>query len=150
VGVVGPVVARIGEKNALLLGLLLGALGFGLFGWASSGWLFLLAIPINALWSLAGPSSQSMMTRRVSPSEQGELQGAVNSVRSIAMLVGPGIFSLTFARFIRPDRAFPIPGAPWYLAAVLLLLAAGLALVVTPSEEQAAPDRACATPAESR
>jgi len=150
VGIVGPVVARVGERNALLLGLLLGALGFVLFGWASSGWLFLLAIPINALWSLAGPSSQSMMTRRVSASEQGELQGAVNSVRSIAMLVGPGIFSLTFARFIRPDRAFPIPGAPWYLAAVLLLLAAGLALVVTPAGEPRAADQINAAPAQSR
>ena len=132
----GPTAERLGDRGALLLGLALGALGFALFGWASSSWLFLVAIPVNALWGLAGPSSQSLMTRRVSASEQGELQGAIGSVRSVAMLVGPGIFSLTFATFIAPERSFPLPGAPWYLASLLLLGAAGLALAVTPSSEQ--------------
>src|SRR5262249_37313884 len=112
-----------------------GAVGFAVFGWASAGWIFLLAIPINTLWSLAGPSSQSLMTRRVSRSEQGELQGAIGSVRSIAMLVGPGIFSLTFAAFIAPSRKIKVPGAPWYLAALLLILAAVIAYAVAPKSE---------------
>jgi DHA1 family tetracycline resistance protein-like MFS transporter len=133
-GVVGPVVARFGERRALFAGLLLGAVGFALFGWAPQGWVFLLAIPINCLWALAGPPSQSMMTRRVSVSEQGELQGAIGSVRSIAILIGPGIFSLTFAAFIAPGRPVPLPGAPWYLAAALLLLAAVVAAVVLSRE----------------
>jgi DHA1 family tetracycline resistance protein-like MFS transporter len=49
------------------------------------------------------------MTRRVSPFEQGELQGAIASLRGIAMLIGPGLFSLTFACFIAPEH--PLPGA---------------------------------------
>ena len=130
--VVGPVVARFGERRALLLGLLFGALGFAMLGSATVGWVFLAAIPINGLWGLAGPPSQSLMTQRVSPSEQGELQGAIGSVRSIAMLVGPGMFSLVFAAFISPERPFPLPGAPWYLAALILLVAAGVALAVAP------------------
>jgi len=130
--VIGPVVARIGERRALFAGLWLGALGFAFFGWAPSGWLFLAAIPINSLWALAGPPSQSLMTRRVSASEQGELQGALGSVRGIAMLVGPGLFSVTFALAIASERARPFPGAPWYLAAVLLVAAAAVAAVVAP------------------
>jgi DHA1 family tetracycline resistance protein-like MFS transporter len=131
-GVVGPVVARFGERRSLFGGLLLGAAGFALFGWAPSGWLFLVAIPINCLWALAGPPSQSMMTQRVSPSEQGALQGAVGSVRSIAMIVGPGIFSMTFAAFIAPERSQQLPGAPWYVAALLLFVATAVAFAVTP------------------
>lgn len=131
-GVVGPVSARLGERRAMLAGLLCGALGFALFGWAATGWLFLVAIPVNSLWALAGPTSQSMMTRRVSPAEQGELQGALGSVRSLAMLVGPGIFSITFAHFIAAERTAKVPGAPWYLAAFLLLAAALLAWMVAP------------------
>jgi DHA1 family tetracycline resistance protein-like MFS transporter len=131
-GIVGPVVARLGERRSLYLGLLLGAVGFALFGLASVGWLFMIAIPINCLWALSGPPSQSMMTQRVSPSEQGELQGAIGSVRSIAMLVGPGIFSLTFAAFISPARRVPLPGMPWYLAAALLLAAMAVARAVLP------------------
>jgi DHA1 family tetracycline resistance protein-like MFS transporter len=96
------------------------------------GWLFLVAIPINCLWALAGPPTQSMMTQRVSPSEQGALQGALGSVRSIAMIVGPGIFSLTFAASIAPERSVQIPGAPWYVAALLLLVATAVALAVAP------------------
>ena len=133
--VVGPVVARFGERRALLSGLFLGALGFALFGWASVGWLFLLATPINMLWALAGPASQSMMSQRVSASAQGELQGAIGSVRSIAMLLGPGIFSLTFAAFIAAERSTKVPGAPWYLAGLMLLAAMAVAWIVAPRSE---------------
>jgi DHA1 family tetracycline resistance protein-like MFS transporter len=130
--VVGPVVKHLGERRALLLGLLCGALGFAIFGWATVGWVFLAAIPINGLWGLAGPPSQSLMTQRVSRSEQGELQGAIGSVRSVAMLVGPGLFSLVFAAFIAPERSAPVPGAPWYLASFILVVAAGVAVAVAP------------------
>jgi DHA1 family tetracycline resistance protein-like MFS transporter len=131
-GVVGPVVARFGERRSLFAGLLLGATGFALFGWAGSAWLFLVAIPINALWALAGPPSQSMMSQRVSASEQGQLQGALGSVRSIAMIIGPGIFSMSFAAFIAPERSVSVPGAPWYVAAVLLVAALAVAFAVVP------------------
>ena len=130
--VIGPVVKHFGERHSLFAGLLLGAIGFALFGWAPTGWLFLLAIPINCLWALAGPPSQSMMTQRVSASEQGQLQGAIGSVRSIAMIAGPSLFSMTFAWFIAPGRPLHLPGAPWYLAALMLLAALALARVIAP------------------
>jgi MFS transporter, DHA1 family, tetracycline resistance protein len=124
---VGPVVARLGERRTLLLGLSFAAVGFALFGGPSS-MIFLIAIPINALWSLAGPTSQTLMTQRVSPSEQGELQGALASLRGVAMLIGPGLFSLTFAYFISPSHF--LPGAPWYLASTLILISLAVAWAV--------------------
>jgi MFS transporter, DHA1 family, tetracycline resistance protein len=129
-GIVGPVVARLGERRTLFAGLVLGAVGFALFGWAPTGGIFLLAVPINCLWALAGPSSQALMTKLVSPSEQGALQGAIASIRSIGVLLGPGIFSATFAAFLASRPA--LPGAPWYLAALLLVVALGVALLVAP------------------
>jgi len=127
---VGPAVKRFGERRSLFAGLLFGATGFFLFGWAAVGWVFMAAIAVNALWSLAGPPSQSMMTQRVSPSVQGQLQGALGSMRGVAMVIGPGIFSSVFAIFIAPGHAFP--GAPWYLAAILLLAALAVAWAVAP------------------
>jgi len=127
---VGPFVKQFGERWAMFTGLLFGALGFALFGWAPSGWAFLAAIPINALWGLAGPPMQSLMTQRVSPSEQGELQGAIGSIRSIATVIGPGIFAGIFAVYIAPVHA--LPGAPWFLAGFLLLASLGVALLVAP------------------
>jgi DHA1 family tetracycline resistance protein-like MFS transporter len=124
---VGPIVARLGERRTLLTGLACAALGFALFGWPSPV-VFLVAIPINAYWSLAGSTSQSLMTEHVSPFEQGELQGALASLRGVGMLIGPGLFSLTFAYFIAPQHH--LPGAPWYLASLLILISLGIAWVV--------------------
>src|SRR5258705_1907163 len=117
-GLVGPVVKWLGERRALLTGLFFAAAGFVIYGiaWATS--IFLSAILVSSLWSLAGPTSQALMTRRVSASVQGELQGAIASLRGVAMLIGPGLFSLTFAFFIAPEHR--LPAAPWYLAAALL------------------------------
>ncbi len=71
------------------------------------------------------------MTRRVSPSEQGQLQGANGSVRSITGLIGPGLFTLTFGSFIGSRRDWHLPGAPFLLAALLLAMAVAVAWRVT-------------------
>jgi DHA1 family tetracycline resistance protein-like MFS transporter len=125
---VGPVVSRLGERRSLLTGLFFAAVGFFMYGWAGSTLMFLVAIPINSLWSLAGPTSQSLMTQRVSRSEQGELQGAIASLRGVAMIVGPQLFSFTFAYFIAPNHHRP--SAPWDLAGTLILISLGIAWAV--------------------
>ncbi len=146
-GMVGMLVKRFGERATLFLGLFLGALGFAFFGASPKGWIFLLAIPVNALWGLAAPPLQTMMTKRVSVTEQGELQGAVGSLRGIAMIVGPGIFSTVFAFFLVPTRF--LPGAPWFLSAIFLFAALALARVVAPkatTSVQEAPSVPVTTP----
>ncbi len=72
---VGPLVRRHGERRILLGGLLAGAAGFTAYAFAASGAAFLAGIPIVALWGLAGPTAQGLMTRHVGPTVQGELQG---------------------------------------------------------------------------
>jgi len=67
------------------------------------------------------------MTHRVSEREQGELQGAIQSLRSIAFVIGPFLFSGIFAWFIDPKHSFYVPGAPYYFAAALLFTAMLLA-----------------------
>jgi DHA1 family tetracycline resistance protein-like MFS transporter len=141
--VVGPVVARLGESRALILGLVFGAAGFSIYAWApSSGW-FWLGVPVTALWGLAGPAAQGLMTRRVKPTEQGQLQGAYSSLRGVAGLFGPVLFTLTFARFIEPGARWHLPGAPWLLAGALLFAACLMARRVT---RQVEPSTAVAAP----
>jgi len=120
---VGPIVRRLGERRALLLGLGCGALGFLIFGAAPSGPLFWLGIPVMALWGVAGAAVQALMTRLVAPDQQGQLQGAITSVQSVSQLVGPFLFTLTFAYFIGPQAPLKLPGAPFLLASALLVLA---------------------------
>jgi DHA1 family tetracycline resistance protein-like MFS transporter len=64
----------------------------------------------------------------VSPEQQGQLQGATASVVSIAQLLGPFLFTLTFAYFIGESAPFKLPGASFLLASALLLLALAVAL----------------------
>ena len=79
------------------------------------------------LWTISTPAAQGMMTRRVSESEQGELQGAINSLASLAWIFGPTLFTFTFAYFIDQKYGWNLPGAPWYLGGVLLFIAMGMA-----------------------
>src|SRR5262245_49485797 len=120
---VGPMVARLGEQRTLLIGLAFGIVGFVSYAIAPTGALFLAAMPVVALWGLAGPSTQALMTRLVDPRRQGELQGANGAVLGIAAMIGPGLFTQTFATFIAADAPWQIPGAPFFLAAALLALA---------------------------
>jgi DHA1 family tetracycline resistance protein-like MFS transporter len=120
---IGPIVRRFGERRALLLGLGCGAAGFLIFGAAPSGLLFWLGIPVMAFWGLSGAAIQALMTQLVAPDQQGQLQGATSSVQSLSQLVGPFLFTLTFAYFIGAQAPLKLPGAPFLLASVLLLLA---------------------------
>ena len=122
-GLTGRVVARFGERRTLYIGQFFGACGMFLAGLARNGALFLGSIPVISLWNMSMPAAQGMMTRRVSEREQGELQGAIGSLRSITFLLGPGLFSWTYGWFIDPRRPFHIPGAPYFLAAAMLFAA---------------------------
>ena len=130
-GLVGPVVARVGERRALLMGLSFGAAGFAVYGLAATGLVFAAGIPVMALWGLYGPSAQGLMTRRVGAGQQGQLQGALQSVMGLTGIVGPGMFALTFSSTISTWRAWNVPGAAFLLASALLVGAVVLAFRVT-------------------
>jgi DHA1 family tetracycline resistance protein-like MFS transporter len=119
-GLVGRVVSRLGERRALLLGLACGVVGFGIYAFAGSGWVFLLGIPVSAIWGLASPSTQALITRQVGSDVQGRIQGALMSLVSLAGIIGPAIFAGSFGLFIGDRAPLHLPGAPFLIAALLL------------------------------
>jgi MFS transporter, DHA1 family, tetracycline resistance protein len=122
--IVGPVTARLGERASLLLGLAFGIAGFAVFAMAQTGAVFWIGIPLLAMWGLASPALQALMSRLVGATEQGRLQGANASIAGIANLVGPGLFTQTFAFAIGAGRSWNMPGAAFLLSALLLVAAA--------------------------
>ena len=130
-GMVGPYVKKFGERWSLLSGLVFGVIGFAAMALAPSGWRFLGAIPFIALWGVAGPAMQSLMSQRVDPSSQGKLQGAINSLRALTGMVGPLLFTQVFAAAISATATIHLPGAPYYLAALLLVFSLLVATTVT-------------------
>jgi MFS transporter, DHA1 family, tetracycline resistance protein len=134
-GLIRPITARVGERKTLLIGLSCGAIGFSVYGLAPEGWIFCLGIPVMAFWGLAGPSNQALMTRLISSSEQGQLQGSIASINGMTGMIGPILFTQTFAFFIGSNPPFSpqhstlstsldYPGAPFILASFMLLTAA--------------------------
>ena len=119
-------VKTFGESRVLIGGLAAGAVGFAIYGLAPDVWWMALGIPVVALWGTAGPAVQALMTSKVGPTQQGQLQGALASLRGVSGLIGPGLFTLTFAQFIGDWKGAGIPGAPFFLSTLLLLAAAFL------------------------
>jgi DHA1 family tetracycline resistance protein-like MFS transporter len=117
---VGRVVQRFGEYRALLAGLGFGIIAELLFAFAPTAWLLLGALPIYSLAGLSGGPIQSIATREVLPTEQGQLQGALTALRSMVTLVTPGLYTGTFALFVGPLAGVGLPGAPYVLAAMLM------------------------------
>jgi DHA1 family tetracycline resistance protein-like MFS transporter len=130
-GMIRPVVGWIGERRTLIAGLLFGTVGFAVYGLAGTGPIFWIGVPLMSLWGLAGPAAQAIMTRRVAATEQGRLQGALSSIMGITGLIGPGLFSLVFARAIEGEFGGTLAGAPFLLASVMLLAGGGVAWMAT-------------------
>ena len=117
-----PVIARIGERGALMAGLAFGVAGFSAFGLATTELQYWAGIPLLALWGFASPAAMGLMSRQVGGSEQGQLQGANSSVVGIASMFGPGLFTQTLALTIGEGR-WHMPGAAFLLAALTLVFA---------------------------
>ena len=126
-GLVGKAVHALGERRALMLGLGCGAIGFGIYGFAEVGWMFLVGLPVSAVWGLAAPSTQALITRQVGPEVQGRIQGALMSLVSLAGIIGPVVFAGSFGYFIDDRAPVHLPGAPFLIAGLLLAIAVGIA-----------------------
>ena len=137
---VKPAVKRFKERRTMAVGLAFGAIGFAIYGLAPTGPAFWIGVPVMALWGIATPSLQTIMTQLVDASEQGRLQGALASLVGLASLIGPIVFTQIFAVFIGRRANWGLPGAPFFLAAVLILGAMLLAWRTTqPSAVAAEP-----------
>jgi DHA1 family tetracycline resistance protein-like MFS transporter len=125
---VRAVVGRVGERRALVSGLVASTLGFVAFGFADRGWLMYLFVLPFALGGIAGPATQAIISRQVAPSEQGEIQGSLSSLSGIAAIAGPLVGTGLLARFGNPASRPYVPGAPFFASAALSVLGLVFAL----------------------
>ena len=125
--VVKRFVGAFGERTAAMTGFLSTAFGFVIFASATSGFLFPIGTPFYALAGLVGPAVQSQMTRKVGPTEQGRLQGAVAGLTSLAGMGAVLVFTNVFAVAVRPGNEALPPGLHLYVGAAVLIVGALLA-----------------------
>jgi MFS transporter, DHA1 family, tetracycline resistance protein len=126
-GLIKKIVGALGERNALLFGLACGVLGFMLYALAPTGYWFWAAMPVAALWGIANPAAQALVSHQVDPREQGRLQGAIASLSAIAGIIAPTLFTRLLALVTDAHEHGIWAGAIFMLAAAMLAAALLLA-----------------------
>ncbi len=133
----GRIVARLGERNAVLLGMASAMAGLVGYAIAGRGWMVFALMLATALQSVAQPSLNAMMSRRVENDRQGELQGFNGSLAALAALLAPLLFNMPLAYFTSPQAPFRFAGAAFAVAAAMVLVAL-VALARIPRRDPAA------------
>ncbi len=136
---IGPIVKRVGERNAMILGFSLSAVSALIVALAYTGTLFLLSIPIASLGGLASPTLMALASRQASETEQGRLQGALGSLQGVAMMLAPLAYSQLFAASIQHGRR-AWAGIPFAFTSLVLCVA--LLLAVRATRSALSPERA--------
>jgi DHA1 family tetracycline resistance protein-like MFS transporter len=95
--------------------------------------MYLAMIP-GALGALAGPALNGLASAKVDDNRQGELQGGLASLMSLASIIAPPLMTQIFYSFSQANSAFYYPGAPFLLSAMLTLIS--LAVFISISRGQ--------------
>ena len=126
-GLIRVIIPKLGQHKSVYTGLILYALGYLLFAFASQSWMmFAFMIPYS-LGGIAGPSLQGIISHHFPPNEQGELQGALTSLMSATSIFGPILMTSLFAYFTSASAPVQFAGAPMLVGAVLTIIGAWLA-----------------------
>ena len=122
-GLIKFVVRILGQRKTVYVGFMLWIIGMFLFSMASTQWILLLSLVPYCLGGIAGPTVQSIVSNMVPNNEQGELQGALTSLISLASIIGPLLMTGIFYKFTNDETLFYFPGAPFFLGGFLLIIA---------------------------
>jgi DHA1 family tetracycline resistance protein-like MFS transporter len=119
---------RIGERGAVLLGvgaMVIASALYVLAPFVRPGMvaIVLLAIGVGAVQGFVQPSISGLNSRAVDARSQGELQGAVQSIGSIAQIIGPPLYAQTLAHCSGPQAWVMLPTMPIVLSAAIGLIA---------------------------
>lgn len=130
-GLVRPIIARIGERKAIVMGTAVSSVAMLCYGLATQGWMMPVIIIFGSLGGITGPAIQSIIAGEVDSSEQGKIQGALTSLMSMTNIFAPLIFTAgLFSYFTSEDAVVRLPGSPFLLGSLLLLVALFVAISV--------------------
>lgn len=119
----GKIVPRIGEYKTVYWGILGEAISFTLFGLAYQGWMMYFVLLFSSIFWACQPALQSLVTNCGNESEQGELQGSIVSLTSLASIITPIVVTQLFAKFSNTsESSYYIPGAPYYFAGIICFI----------------------------
>lgn len=118
---VGPAIRHLGRHVTMMLGTVSGIVSLCILTVIDSGTWALALIPLSSMGGFVIPALRAELSDRVAASQQGELQGAMASLRALGMIAAPLAFTTVFAAFTGTEAIADLPGAPFALAAVFNL-----------------------------
>ena len=127
---VGPIVAIVGERRTIYLGLSLYVVGFLGLAFSTEGWMVYACIIPFALGTTANPSIKAIMSRALPANMQGELQGVIAGLAGMTAIVAPVIMTQLFGHFTAAGASVYFPGVSFFAAGILTALALLVATLV--------------------
>jgi DHA1 family tetracycline resistance protein-like MFS transporter len=128
----GKIIPKLGERRALTVGIVIYVFGYFLFGAAPAGWMMYPILVVFAFSGIAMPALQSIVAGRVPPNEQGELQGSLVSLGSVASIIAPALYTYLFVTFTKPEAPIYFPGAAYVGASVICAFTLLLRFAIKP------------------
>ncbi len=125
-GLARRIIPALGERRAIVFGLLVSVFNMTGYALASSGWMIYCILIVGSIGWIATPSLQGLISKAAPPDEQGAVQGAMMSLNSVAAVVAPIVGTMVFAYSIQEGTSHHFPGAVFLVNAVLMLVAMSL------------------------
>ncbi len=123
--VVQMMLPRLGVRKAIWISLLVEAIALVGIGMASVGWMVYVMISLALVSVMQDPAIRQALSSRVPENAQGELQGGLSALTSIAMIISPVIYNGLFTLTAGDAPVVDYPGSPFIVAAFI----SGLALM---------------------
>lgn len=123
--VIQMVLPRIGVRAAIWIALLVEMVALLGIGLATAGWFVYLMVTTALISTMQDPAIRQTMSARVPEDAQGELQGGLSALISVAMIMAPLVYNGTFTLTAGTSPVIKLPGAAFVVAAIC----SGLALV---------------------
>lgn len=139
-------VPRLGERRSAMIGIALAAVGYLGYATATASWMMFAWMGTWFFGAIVMPSTNALMSHRIAPDAQGELQGAIASLYSLSSIVGPPLMTQLFGRFSAPDAPIHLPGAAFIASTILATTALVIYSVATREFRRAVPQAVPANP----
>lgn len=131
-GILPQLTTRFGDYNTLLIATGAAVLGLVGFGFSTAAWAVAVVLPLATLADMAPPLMTAFAANRVGEDSQGLVQGVIASLASVAAVGAPLVLTGTFERFVSGEGLY-FPGAPFLIAAVLIIAIVPLILRLNPA-----------------
>lgn len=113
---------KFGVTGSVYIGIAFYIAGLVLFSFATESWMVYAFTLVYCIGGIAPPAMQGIISNRIPPNEQGELQGMQAALMSVTTILSPLIMTNLFHFFTSEQAPVHFPGAAFAAAAIIVFL----------------------------